>query len=404
MNWSIDYTEPAARCTVDLPLSKSLAARALMLGGRIDPTPGLCDDLRMLVDALRHCNGAVYIGSSGTALRFLTARFACMPGADVVIDGTAQLRTRPVGTLVATLRSLGADISYLGRECFAPLHIVGRRLNGGRVLIDASVSSQYVSALLLAAPFMTNGIEVVVSSLTSEPYIDMTCEVCRDFGLDAGRHKNVFYARRRQRDVIISPGYTIEADWSAASYFLEISALTGSEIVLRGLGSPLTSIQGDAHSVGLFEKLGVGVSACGVIEVKKCGTSEDAIDIDMRNMPDVVPAFAVGCALCGVPFRLSGLDTLRVKESDRISALRNGLRHLGFSVVSGHDWLAWNGAYCPEEKTMVIDAYDDHRMAMAFAPAACLGNMTIVGAECVSKSFPDFATQIGRCGFNVTYI
>lgn len=402
MNWHINYRVPQTSCVVDLPPSKSIAARAMMFGALPDPSWGLCDDLAVLRDALRRKDGRIYVGSSGTALRFLTARFACMPGADVVIDGTDQLRTRPVKALVDALRYLGADISYVGREGFAPLHIAGKQISGGRVVIDASMSSQFVSALLLAAPLMKEGIEVVTSGVTSVPYINMTCSVCRQFGYDAGRNDNSFYVNTGKcRFSSPLSGY-FETDWSAASYFLEIAAVTGSEILLRGLDRPQKSIQGDARSVDLFAMLGVDVSCSGGVTIAKHSATFPSVDADMRNMPDLVPALAVGSALCGIPFRLIGLESLRIKESNRIDVLKRGLRNLGFAAVSGNDWLEWNGTYCPNERTMIIDAFDDHRMVMAFAPAAVMGGVTILGAECVSKSFPDFESQISKCGFNIT--
>lgn len=402
MDWSIKYSVPQGNCLVNLPQSKSIAARAMMFGAFPDSSLVLCDDLSVLRDALLCQDGRIYVGSSGTALRFLTARFACIPGVDVIIDGTAQLRTRPVKALVDTLRSLGADISYIDRDGYAPLHIVGRQIRGGRVIMDASVSSQYVSALLLAAQFMSRGIEIVATALTSEPYIEMTCAVCREFGMAAGRRDNIFYSHYPHSGFSSQISYRIEADWSAASYFMEIAALVDFPVYINGLRTPDSSIQGDARSVGLFNRLGVDVMRCDDTTMLRRSFGASAIEACMRDMPDVVPALSVGCALRDVPFRLSGLETLRIKESNRIDVLKRGLRNLGFAAVSGNDWLEWNGTYCPNERTMIIDAFDDHRMVMAFAPAAVMGGVTILGAECVSKSFPDFESQISKCGFNIT--
>lgn len=409
------------RGRVALPSSKSLSNRALTLcalaGGGSELVDNLsdCDDTRVMRQWLAGDGAHVDIGAAGTAMRFSTALLAVTPG-EHTITGSERMRHRPIALLVEALRSLGAQIDYAGEEGFPPLHIVGRQgLEGGRLSLQGSVSSQYVSALLMIAPTLRRGLELrLEGEIVSRPYIDMTLSLMRAFGAQAAwadgqtlRVAAVPYQRR---------AFFVESDWSAASYwyaFVALSADEGACVELPGLFRE--SLQGDSRVAELFRPLGVETTyeEWGVRIMKAAAETgcpqgvplqgRGFMEEDLLEQPDLAQTLVVACCLKGVPFRFSGLQSLRIKETDRLTALRTELAKIGFCIEE-HDGrvLSWDGQRAEPQSDAAIDTYDDHRMAMAFAPCALtLGSVRINDPHVVSKSYPRFWADLGDVGFGV---
>ena len=379
---------------VELPASKSISNRMLILnalcGGELHNV-ARCDD----TDAMRRAlatdttaSGAVAtvnIGAAGTAMRFLTAYYATLEGSTVILDGTERMRHRPIALLVDALRRCGADIEYAGEEGFPPLRITGRKLSASHIEIAGNVSSQYISALLMVAPLMGCRTVTLTGEIISLPYITMTLTLMRLMGVDCVMNGNNISIPADAHYVPCD--FTVENDWSAASYWLEMqSLLPQSRITLKGLHSE--SAQGDSAVAGIFSRMG--------------GTAP--IILDLKETPDLAQTIVVTACLLGCHFHITGLRTLRIKETDRIDALCTQLRRLGYVITVGDDFsLSWNGERCAPEPEPHISTFDDHRMAMAFAPAAVLfPGIVIDDVEVVSKSYPDFWRHLEAAGFTLT--
>ena len=379
---------------VELPASKSISNRMLILnalcGGELHNV-ARCDD----TDAMRRAlatdttaSGAVAtvnIGAAGTAMRFLTAYYATLEGSTVILDGTERMRHRPIALLVDALRRCGADIEYAGEEGFPPLRITGRKLSASHIEIAGNVSSQYISALLMVAPLMGCRTVTLTGEIISLPYITMTLTLMRLMGVDCVMNGNNISIPADAHYVPCD--FTVENDWSAASYWLEMqSLLPESRITLKGLHSE--SAQGDSAVAGIFSQMG--------------GTAP--IILDLKETPDLAQTIVVTACILGRHFHITGLRTLRIKETDRIDALCTQLRRLGYIITAGDDFsLSWNGERCAPEPEPHISTFDDHRMAMAFAPAAVLfPGIVIDDVEVVSKSYPDFWRHLEAAGFTLT--
>ena len=379
---------------VELPASKSISNRMLILnalcGGELHNV-ARCDD----TDAMRRAlatdttaSGAVAtvnIGAAGTAMRFLTAYYATLEGSTVILDGTERMRHRPIALLVDALRRCGADIEYAGEEGFPPLRITGRKLSASHIEIAGNVSSQYISALLMVAPLMGCRTVTLTGEIISLPYITMTLTLMRLMGVDCTMSGATISIPADAHYVPCD--FTVENDWSAASYWLEMqSLLPESRITLKGLHSE--SAQGDSAVAGIFSQMG--------------GTAP--IILDLKETPDLAQTIVVTACLLGRHFHITGLRTLRIKETDRIDALCTQLRRLGYIITAGDDFsLSWNGERCAPEPEPHISTFDDHRMAMAFAPAAVLfPGIVIDDVEVVSKSYPDFWRHLEAAGFTLT--
>lgn len=376
---------------ISLPASKSIAQRALvvkLLSGsdcRIEPEPD-CEDVEIMTAAIDIIKRSVTEGHltadlrlNGTALRLLTAAAASIPGVNVTLTGVQRLCERPMAPLVEVLRQAGADITYTGKPGFAPLTIRGRRLEGGDLAIDASQSSQFVSALMLAAPTWTRGLSLrLTSSPVSEGYIWMTATMMGSFYIHRETHFDRITVMPGQYDMPNT--YYVEPDMSAASFFFEAKAL-GMKPSLWLTPYLQRSVQPDAvFPVILHEALRDGNA-----------------DRDLRNVPDIVPPLAVTLALRGVPFTLRGLWHLRHKECDRLEALALGLRQLGFTVECGDDYIACDSRRGPHEENPLIRTFNDHRMVMAFAVAAeAAGGLRVDCPEAVAKSYPGFWENLER--------
>lgn len=400
---------PTLRACIALPPSKSISARALIVqafAGQEGMIAGLshCDDTLAMRHALtvgRH-ETTVDIGASGTAMRFLTAYFATCEGETHILTGTARMLQRPIGPLVDALRTLGAEIHYEGAAGYPPLRIVGHSLQGGRVSIAANVSSQYISALMMAGAVMPQGLVIeLLGKVASRPYIEMTLQLMRQWGASAtmdGNTVSVLPGKGYHRET----PYDIEPDWSAASYWYALVALSPdaeASVELPGL-SP-ESIQGDRVCAPLFATL--GVDTCPTPEVglrlkkkKDYRRPSDIQHYDMADCPDLAQGLVVAAALLDIPFACCGLESLKIKETDRMAALQQELGKLGLHLQAPDDghliFTPQNsGEAAGSSVPPCIETYDDHRMAMAFAPAAwyCPG-LQIAHPEVVSKSYPEF--------------
>lgn len=455
--------------SLTLPTSKSLCARALVINHLCQqpvPLVGLsdCEDTQAILQGLEAlCNSEdaplrVDIGAAGTAMRFLTALFAATPQLDVVITGSQRMKERPIGALVTALQAAGADISYVEKEGYPPLRIRGKQLEGGTLALPSNISSQYVSALLMIAPTMRRGLQLeLVGKVASAPYIRMTMQVMKAFGVEVKWENNLISVVRDQRyartlsshcettkETEQAASYTIECDWTAASYWYEIVALhpdKTARVLLRGLRE--ASEQGDAVCARWFEALGVTTTftAEGAIlekstkspqvalECNNC-TSEDTelssqtddnfcesnedlpqttshssqadyfsckdappLWLDFAAAPDLAQTFVVTCALLSHPFHFKGLESLRIKETDRIAALIAELQKLGKHIEAiGEGELRYTAQNdSSPAHSITIATYDDHRMALAFAPAVLLfPQLSIEHPEVVAKSYPDY--------------
>lgn len=395
--------------TINLPLSKSESNRQLIIAALTPqgkhPSPVAdCDDTDAMLNALSATSGTVNIGAAGTAMRFLTAFYACQPGVNITLDGSERMRQRPIGPLVEALRAAGADIEYAGIEGFPPLHIRGRQLEGGEVTIDANISSQYISAILMVAPTMTHGLQLHLrGQVASTPYIHMTLQLMAAAGIEANFDTD--------RGIVSIPHGTyrpgmppIEADWSAASYWFAIAAIGAETISLTGLRPK--SLQGDSAIEQYFRVTGLrsSLSSEGTFTLTLTPDAGSQLNLDMSATPDLVQTLAVTCCLLYIPFRFSGCESLRIKETDRMAALQMELSKLGYIIeIQEPDTILWRGArFEPDEQIEPINTYDDHRMAMAFAPAAFyFPGLQINNAQVVTKSYPNFWSDLTKVGFTL---
>lgn len=393
--------------SITLPTSKSISNRLLLLtalsGSEARPTNlSESDDTRVMLAALDSDMSHVDVGAAGTSMRFMTAYLATRPGLHT-ITGSERMQKRPIGLLVEALRSLGAKIDYVKEEGFPPLKIEGGHVSGGELTLPGNVSSQYISALMMIGPTLRGGLTIrLEGELISTPYIMMTKRLMELFGAKVSWDGNV---------ITIAEGeyayaqMNVEGDWSAASYWYSMAALMpGSEIRLLGLDEEST--QGDSAGAKIAAPLGVSTTyeADGAT-LRSASVSPERFEYDFVSQPDLAQTFAVLCCLMNVPYRLSGLRSLRIKETDRLAALENELRKLGYVVhAEGDEHLVWDGTRC-EPTSEPIATYKDHRMAMAFAPAALsLGEVTIADPAVVSKSYPLFWDDLKSVGFEIEEI
>ena len=419
------------RTSIQLPASKSISNRALIIHalGKGDCLPenlSDCDDTRVMVKALTEGGDTIDILAAGTAMRFLTAYFSITPG-QRILTGTARMQQRPIQLLVDALRQLGADIAYTNREGFPPLRIRGKELNNceqknyeqenceqevceqgkketlcSELTLQGNVSSQYISALLMIGPMLPHGLTLHLSgNIISRPYIDLTLQLMGEFGAKAEWTSESTITVHPQP--YHSVPFTVESDWSAASYWYEMAALSEeAEIELTGLFP--NSYQGDSRGRELFSQLGVETAFIPHgVKLTKSGQRVERMEADLVDIPDLAQTFVVTCALLNIPFRFTGLQSLKIKETDRITALRNELRKLGYAIEEENDSvLYWNGERCEAEVSPLIATYEDHRMAMAFAPAAlCCPSVRIAHPHVVSKSYPRYWDDLRQAGFRM---
>jgi len=374
---------------IRLPASKSISNRILILNAlskNSNPVENLSDsdDTQVLMKALLSLqtgNTAFDVGAAGTSMRFLTAYLAQNEGI-WTITGSERMKNRPIKILVDSLREIGGKIEYLEKEGFPPLKIYGKKLSGGAIRLNGGVSSQYLSALMMIAPYTQQGLDIQLEGdIISRPYIEMTISLMQTFGV---RTEWDGQRIRIEPQTYQPVSYTVENDWSAASYWYEIAALAGNSADVELTGLEQNSIQGDAKVVELFESI----------------ANLKTLNYDFTNEPDLAQTLAVSCCLLDIPFHFNGLQSLRIKETDRISALQTELKKLGYVINTSEVAMEWTGERCDPDSDPVIATYEDHRMAMAFAPV-CLktGKIRIKDPGVVSKSYPGFWEDLQKAGF-----
>ena len=361
------------------------------------------DDTQLLQQALKNRDSELIdIHHAGTAMRFLTAYFSAQQGRKVVLTGSERMKQRPVSLLVDALRELGAKIVYKGEEGYPPLQIIGTILRSGEIEIAAGTSSQYISALLLIAPSLSDGLTIRMQGMiTSRPYIDMTCQLLKQLGCTVIFSENCITVE--PLDIPVESRFTVESDWSSASYFYSLVALSeGLSVTLKNYKKE--SLQGDSNLLHIYEKLGVETrfnSADSSITLSKKDISlPKKLELDLAKTPDIAQTIAVSCFGLGIGCKLSGLHTLKIKETDRLVALQIEMQKLGAMVQITDNLLQLS----PSEAInsgITIKTYNDHRMAMAFAPLALKVNISIEEPEVVSKSFPSFWEAMTAVG--ITY-
>jgi len=355
----------------------------------------------------------VEVHHAGTAMRFLTAFFAIQENREVVLTGSSRMQERPIKILVDALRQLGAEITYEENEGFPPIRIKGKKLIQNKVSLPANVSSQYISALLLIAPKLENGIELTLEGeITSIPYIKMTLSLLKEIGVETSYVGNKISvkpldtlsmsSRAQSRDEGPNPkSLIVESDWSSASYYYSIVALSeiGTSITLSSYKK--NSLQGDSVLVEIYKKLGVETkynSDNSISISKSFNIQTKTINLNLNDAPDIAQTIAVTCFGLGFDCHLEGLQTLKIKETDRLEALKNELEKLGAKVSTTNDSLTIISTGILRSN-IKIETYQDHRMAMAFAPLAVKTEIVIEDAAVVSKSYPDFWSDLKKIGF-----
>ena len=391
------------------PTSKSVSNRALML-------QALCPEQRYTISNLAICDDTQHmqegiaakqagaplidIGATGTAMRFLTAYLSIKEG-ETVLTGSERMQQRPIGTLVDALRTLGADITYINKEGYPPLRIHGRKLQGGSLEVKADISSQYISALLMIGPCLAEGLTLrLIGEIASRSYIELTLDLMRHYGATAEwiDEQTIRVDAGGYEDAPLS----VEGDWSGASYWYELAAVAahcGHEVDICLHGMRPDSKQGDRIIADWLKVEGLRLSDSSSEQLPKVAEGNNApLELDFTHCPDIAQTMAVTYCLLGIPYTFTGIRSLRIKETDRVAALINELRKLGFVLrAEGDEQLIWDGTRCAADENPVIVTYDDHRMAMAFAPAAlCYEHLTIEHPEVVTKSYPGFWEDLSQ--------
>jgi len=372
-------------CEIDLPSSKSISNRLLII-------QALCkqdfeiknlsnsDDTNSLKNALNTTEERIDVGAAGTSFRFLTSYLATQKGKEFILTGTDRMKERPIQNLVAALQLLGAKIDYLEKDGFPPLKIKGTTILGGETTIDASISSQFISSLLLIAPTLANGLILNISgNLVSKSYIQMTLKLMEEFGIKHSWNDNKIVVNQQN---YIGKNYTIEADWSAATFWFEIASLSDvCNIKLNGLQQ--NSIQGDAKAKTIFKDFGIAsVFENNALTLTKNNQKSLKV-IDLTDSPDMYQSLKCTLFALNKTTEIVGISTLKNKETDRMKAVENELKKLSTSKI--------------------IETYKDHRMAMSFAPLSLkYGELTITNSEVVSKSYPNFWKDLSKAGFIIT--
>lgn len=388
-----------------LPASKSICNRLLVLeqvskGAIIPEIISDADDSQKLHHLLSNKPDFADAGDGGTTFRFALAFFAASENYTGILTGSERLKERPQHLLIEALRSLGAEITCLEKEGFAPVKISGKKLNGGKIIIDAGVSSQFVTAILLISPMLKSPLEIELQGeMVSASYLEMTIDILRKSGVSIDYSDKII---RVGRAIWNSGVFPVERDWSGASYWYALLALAHrGSVFLQGLH--LESLQGDAVCATIFERLGVhSIQEKDGIRLSKVLLNTDEIDLDASNFPDLVQTLVVVLVALKIKARISGLKTLRIKESDRLKALQQELKKIKFELlVHGDDQLECSGLSPDFSKTLIVETYNDHRMAMSFAAlVTVVYKLAIRNPEVVSKSYPNFWKDIRESGIS----
>ncbi|UAM98431.1 3-phosphoshikimate 1-carboxyvinyltransferase [Polaribacter litorisediminis] len=360
------------------------------------------DDSIHMQHALSTNNETVDIGHAGTAMRFLTSYFAANEGRETVLTGSERMQNRPIEILVNALNTLGAEISYEEKIGYPPIRIKGKKITKDKVQVQGNVSSQYISSLLLMASKLENGLEIeLLGAITSIPYIKMTLSLLTQLGIEnkfEGNFIQVYPKKEIEKQTVV-----VESDWSSASYFYSIIALSeiGSKIQLSAYKKE--SLQGDSCLIEIYKHFGVETTfgEYFITLKKKKNSSKEVLAIDLKNAPDIAQTIAVTCFAEGIACNLLGLHTLKIKETDRLLALHDELSKLGANISVTDDSLHLEKSSKIKEN-IAIKTYNDHRMAMAFAPLALKVPIQILNAEVVTKSYQNFWNDMQQIGINIT--
>ncbi|SFF65800.1 3-phosphoshikimate 1-carboxyvinyltransferase [Salegentibacter agarivorans] len=404
MNLEISNTKKHLSGTIKVTGSKSESNRLLILQALY---PNLkisnlsnSDDTHYLRKALKSEDELVDIHHAGTAMRFLTAYFSSLEGREVVLTGSKRMTERPVKLLVDALKQMGADISYENNDGYPPIRIKGKKLTANRVSLQANISSQYISALMLIAPSLPNGLEInLEGEITSSPYIKMTLEILQRAGI-----KGVFQGKTIKIEPtqdVEKQTLAVESDWSSASYYYSLAAISDSAD-LKLSTYRKTSLQGDSCLAKIYKQFGVTTRFENdhIILEKRPGTKPKHIEENLQNSPDIAQTIAVSCLALNVPCHLTGLHTLKIKETDRLVALKTEIEKFGSQVKVTNNSLE----LLPKQnfsQNVSVGTYNDHRMAMAFAPLGLKIPFEIEDAEVVSKSYPGFWEDFEKLGFKI---
>ena len=405
---TVFLSHPTAKCNGKLRITGSksetnrlLLLQALFSGLTIENTSE-SDDSKVMRTALQSNADVIDVHHAGTAMRFLTASFARLEGREVVLTGSQRMQERPIKILVEALRSLGASITYEKEAGYPPLKITGKKLAGGTVTLPADISSQYISALLLIGPALEQGVQLdLVGKITSIPYINMTLALLNNLGIQT-EFKGQSIRVEPQKNPKLTP-QIVESDWSSASYFFSIVALAEeSEIQLTSYKED--SLQGDRVLRKIYGELGVHSTLTDqTLTLRKEPVQlPDVLEWDLSTAPDIAQTIAVSCYGLGIGCVLTGLHTLIIKETDRLQALYNELTKLGAQVKITENSLELAAGFRPVDNCS-IPTYNDHRMAMAFAPLALKVPLSIENAEVVSKSYPTFWEDLAQINFAINH-
>lgn len=378
------------------------------------------DDSDVMVDALQKSkivnlqSAIIDVHHAGTAMRFLTAFFAMQEGKEVILTGSKRMQERPIKILVDALNQLGAEITYEENEGFPPIKIIGKKISQNKISLPANVSSQYISALLLIAPKLENGLELILEGeITSVPYIKMTLALLNEIGVHTTFENNVI--KVLPKFTIHNSQFTIESDWSSASYWYSIIALSdiGAEMILSSYKE--NSLQGDSALVEIYKDFGVQTvfnsnNSISISKVKIKNASpvramlsgQKSLIYNLQSSPDIAQTIAVTAFALGIGCHLTGLHTLKIKETDRLEALKTELTKLGANISVTNDSLTLQPSVIASNNPISIATYQDHRMAMAFAPLALKVPIIIEDAEVVSKSYPTFWEDLKLVGFEIS--
>lgn len=404
MNLEISNTKKHLSGTIKVTGSKSESNRLLILQALY---PNLkisnlsnSDDTHYLQKALKSEDELVDIHHAGTAMRFLTAYFSSLEGREVVLTGSKRMTERPVKLLVDALKQMGADISYEKNDGYPPIRIKGKKLTANRVSLQANISSQYISALMLIAPSLPNGLEInLEGEITSTPYIKMTLEILQRAGIKGNFEGNTIKIEPTQE--VEKQTLAVESDWSSASYYYSLAAISESAD-LKLSTYRKTSLQGDSCLAKIYKQFGVTTRFENdhIILEKRPGTKPKHIEENLQNSPDIAQTIAVTCLALNVPCHLTGLHTLKIKETDRLVALKTEIEKFGSQVKVTNNSLE----LLPTQnfsQNVSVATYNDHRMAMAFAPLGLKIPFEIEDAKVVSKSYPGFWEDFEKLGFKI---
>ncbi|MFN0274776.1 MAG: 3-phosphoshikimate 1-carboxyvinyltransferase [Chitinophagales bacterium] len=404
MNIFLKAPQQKISCAITLEGSKSISNRLLILRAMSEKyfaitnlSPG--DDTEAMLRILGSHEMLQDVGAAGTTMRFLTSYFASKEG-ERILTGSERMKKRPIGILVEALQNLGADISYLDKEGYPPLKIKGKKLAGGKIQIKSDVSSQFLSSLLMVAPKLEKGLEMhLIGKIASLPYLLMTLKLMQALGAKYEMHGNV---------IKVLPGnysandMQVESDWSAASYYFSICALQkNAEIKIKGLFEK--SLQGDSVLPEIYKQLGVESNFDGsVLTLKQKNTFTNFFEFDFSDCPDLAQTVVITCAGLGIPGKFHGLESLKIKETDRTQALALELKKFKVDFTADVDNSTWSlNGKTVSDSGKKIKTYEDHRMAMAFTPLSLVHeNIVIEDAEVVKKSYPSFWDDLSRLGFS----